>query len=69
MIDFSQFCNLWHSFKENNLVRFFKKKFHIKLANGAANQHVVFIGTTQFGYQNINNNAFSRNDSLYEKVF
>ena len=36
------------------------------LANRAANQHMKFIGTTQFSYQNISKVESSGDDSLYE---
>ena len=33
------------------------QNLHRKLASDAANQHIKFIGTTPFIYQNISNNA------------
>ena len=38
------------------------------MAKSAADQHIKFIGTTPFSYQNICKNAFVINDGLYKRV-
>ena len=47
----------------------FQKKLHKKLTNGNTNQHIKFVGPTQFIYENISINTFSHNNVVVNVIY